>query len=75
MLPREVFPKAKELLELLQERIRQQQEMALGQQTAIISDIVGQTVEQAKASGTPLTPEVLEQMMGMIQQTAHDQEV
>jgi len=75
MLPPEVFPRVTELLELQKDRVKEQQEMAMAQQTAVIDEIVVQVIEKARAAGVPISPEVLQEMMGMIQKTAQKQEV
>ena len=72
MFPQEVMPKVGELLELMEERIQEQQEMVMQQQIAVIDEIVAQTVEQARAQGVEITPEALEQMTAMIQQHAEE---
>lgn len=75
MLPPEVFPRVLELLELLEDREVKQQEAVLAQQTQIVDEIVVQTIEKARAAGVPITPEVLQEMLGMVQQAAQKQEV
>jgi hypothetical protein len=75
MLPREVFPKVKELLELLEDRVTEQQQMMLQQQLAVVDEVVAQTIEQARASGVQITPEALQQMQQMIQSVAHEQQI
>jgi hypothetical protein len=75
MLPPEVFPKVTELLEMLEDRMAEQQQMVLQQQVAIVDEIVAQTIEQARAAGVPVTPESLQQMQQMIQSVAQEQQI
>ncbi len=75
MLPREVFPKVKDLLGLLEDRVTEQQQMMLQQQLAVVDEIVAQTIEQARAAGVEITPETLQQMQQMIQSVAHEQQI
>lgn len=75
MLPPEVFPKAKELLELKEKRTEEQQQMMVEQQKAIVDEIVSQVVEQAREQGTEITPEALQEMREMVKEQAEEEEV
>jgi hypothetical protein len=75
MLPPEVFPKVADLLELVKDREAEQEQKVLAQQLQIIDEVVVQTIEQARAAGVPIAPEVLQEMLGMIQQSSQKQEV
>ncbi len=75
MLPHEIFPKVNDLLELMEDRVTEQQQMMLQQQIAVVDEVVAQTIEQARASGVQITPEALQQMQQMIQSVAHEQQI
>ena len=75
MLPPEVFPRIKELLELMQMRVEEQQQQLIEQQKQLVDEIVVQTIEQARAGGVEINPEALSQMMAMIQESAQKQEL
>ncbi len=72
MLPPEVFPRVLELLELIEDRMEEQQQMMLEQQKALTDEVVAQTIEQAKQSGVEITPEALQIMQQMIQEQIDD---
>lgn len=74
MLPPEVFPAITKLIELSEDRMEEQRMMMLNQQLAIIDEIVAQTIEQARASGVPISPEAIQQMKAMIVETAREVE-
>ncbi len=75
MLPPEVFPKVSDLLELVEKRQQEQQDMALQQQIQIVNEMVTKTMDIAEAKGLPITVETLEEMRQMIQETAKEQAI
>lgn len=75
MLPHEVFPKVKDLLQLMEDRVVEQQQQVVQQQLVVVDEIVAKTIEQARASGVEITPETLQQMQQMIQSVAHEQQI
>lgn len=75
MLPPEVFPRLSDLNELYDDREKEQQEMMLQQQLAIVDEVVAQTIEQARQSGVEISVEALQAMTEMIQKEAEDREL
>jgi hypothetical protein len=75
MLPREVFPKVKELIELSEKRVEEQQQMAMQQQIQIVDEIVVQVIEKAREAGVEITPEALNEMRLMIQESAKEHNI
>ena len=66
LLPREIFPKGGDLLEMIELRDQQHREMAIEQQKAIVDEVVAGVIEQAREAGVPITPELFSEMQQMI---------
>ncbi len=75
MLPPEVFPKVLDLLELVEKRNEEQQQMALEQQKQIVAEMVNKTISEAESKGVPVDVQALEKMKSMIQKTAKKEDV
>lgn len=74
LLPPEVFPRVLEILEIMDERVKEQEDMVWENQKQIIDEVVAETISQAKEQGIEISPETLQHMRQMIQAVAQEQE-
>jgi len=65
-VPREIFPQAEKILRHRFEREEVARKMELEQKGALVTQMVNQFVESAKANGVEITPEALQGMLQMV---------
>ena len=67
MLPVEVFPKVKELLEMVELRQLQEQQKAIEEQLIVMDGMIQQLVTKAAEAGVPITPDTLQVFQQMME--------
>jgi len=67
-IPTDVFPQGRDIIKRRQEALEQQRRELEKQKRALVAQMVNQTIQQAREQGVEIAPEVLQQMLAMVEQ-------